>query len=229
MNGVSHCLVRVPDIAPVTLATFLLEHAVTDAIGRDLALALLSQGTSVACDLRDGRSVLLERRGLFVVGELLPACDSLREACLDAIGHRMVDRTIPGGTVDVWLAPVSTGALVSLMAEPCRRWPEILFAVVGAARGAGPDPVQDLYTADRTGVAQSFYAEATLMAWATCVRAGEYLAAGYPALAQDGLRAFTRLLSELPPTVGERFAPRLDALWAQAEALQARLSANEVA
>ena len=77
MNGVAHCLVRVPDIAPVTLATFLAEHAVTDGYGREIAVDLLAAGAKVSTGLIDGRTVLLERQGFFIVGTVR-VCVSVR-------------------------------------------------------------------------------------------------------------------------------------------------------
>ncbi|AWN35705.1 hypothetical protein [Methylobacterium radiodurans] len=151
MNGVSHCLVRIPDLTPVTLATFLAEHAVTDAHGRDIALDLLTHGAKVSVTLNDGRTVILERQGFFVVGTALPEDCHEREACLSAIGHVMAGHFIPGGSVDVWLAPVSTFVLLGLMGRPCGQWRELLLAEVGRARGATARTVLEAYPLDANG------------------------------------------------------------------------------
>lgn len=229
MNGVAHCLVRVPDITPVTLATFLAEHTTSDDETRALAVQILAAGVKVSTALVDGRSVILERQGFFIVGTVLPEDCHEREACLAAIGHVMAGHFIPGGSVDVWLAPVSTFALLGLMTKPCGRWREHLLTEVGRARGATARTLLEAYPLDATGLRPSHYAASARLAWATCALAREALAMGRPDVAKDALRPLGRALAEIPTALATRFVPRLDALYAQAEAMQARQLSDEVA
>lgn len=229
MNGVSHCLVRVPDITPVTLATFLAEHAVTDGYGREIAVDLLAAGAKVSTSLADGRTVLLERQGFFIVGTVLPEDCHEREACLAAIGHVMAGHFIPGGSVDVWLAPVSTFTLIGLMTRPCGMWRELLLAEVGRARGATARTVLEAYPVACTSLGLSYHAASVRMAWGACAVARTALNEGCPTQAKDALRHLGRALAEIPAAVATHFVPRLDALYAEAEAMQARQRSDEVA
>lgn len=224
------CLVRAPGVPLVTLATFLARHAVTDDDGRALALDVIAAGASFTCALTDGRTIILERRGPLIVGTALPADDATREACLDAIGSLMRDRYVPGGTVDLWLAPIPTDALAAIVAQPCTRWPELLLMAAGQSRAqALATEPQDLGAANMTHIVCTLTAEGTLMAWATCLQARAMIAAGQPARALDAIRAFTRLAQNIPPIVCARFSDQLDRLFAEAETLHARQRAHEVA
>lgn len=195
----------------------------------EAALGEIAAGRPVIVPGPAGASLFLERRGLYVSGALIAKPDPAREGCLDAIGHRMRGRRLPGGSVDAWLAPLATPAIAEiLLTAACRRWPELLFAAVGLARGADRiDPAQDLYAGSRARIVQTEAAEAAMVGWASCLHARFALAAGDSDEALWALRLARR--AEDPAWIGARFAARLDALYAQAEALQARQRSDEVA
>ncbi|APT31905.1 hypothetical protein MCBMB27_02614 [Methylobacterium phyllosphaerae] len=156
--------------------------------------------------------------------------DTLRARFLERLAANLRGARVPGGDLAAWVAPLPTAALVEVLLHPAGQTREILFAAVGTVRLSGrPVLDQDFMFGALDHVPLSDTAQGALMAWASCRLAREFLDAGMAAEAQRALIAVTRSIHLWPTPIARRFEPRIEALYAAAEAMRARQLAQEVA
>lgn len=230
MSDFAQRLVRIPGLPIRGLAVFLSEHTTCDAERCRYVSTALEAGIATVCTLRDGREIHLEWRAPFVIGTVLAASNATRESYLAAIGAACAGRFIPGGSVDVWLAPLPTEALAVVLLHPRGRWREILFAALGHVRARGRSAsVQDFSRSSRAGIDTGYFAECCAIAWSTCRLARNWIEQGQPAEAQALIVGTTRWIHEWPSRLVRHFEPRLEALYREAEALAARHASDAVA
>ncbi len=60
--------------------------------------------------------------------------DALRVRYLALLEHNLRGKTVPGGDVAAWVAPVPTAALVEILLHPPELTRALVFAAVGEAR-----------------------------------------------------------------------------------------------